>query len=153
MHQYKQGSDSRQAKRQATKNQRRQQQVRRAQKRRAWPKVKAVTATTMPKAAPIAGPYLVRRFWEHLGLDQLLYQVGVQVKHKGLPITSLLFIALLFGVLNARSVSDLSAKAAHDPTVQEVLAVEDLERKRLYRVLNKITGEQYLAYWDEIKVV
>ncbi len=150
MRQFKKGSASRQTKRQQHKAQRRQQQVGRVRQRQQWRAVQARVSPRLPKAAPIAGPYLVRCFWEHFHLSALLHKVGVAVKHKGLPMATLMCILLLFGVLNARSVSDLSAKAAHDPLVQEVLAVDDFERKRLYRVLNKVTGEQYLAFWDEI---
>jgi hypothetical protein len=57
----------------------------------------------------------------------------------------LLFIALLFGVMNAHSVSDLAGKVRADAVLIELCAANLVERKQLYRFLGKLTKEQYQA--------
>jgi len=97
------------------------------------------------RPTPQAGSYLVRRFWDYLGLTEALEGLGIH-KFKGLAASTLLLVALLFGVLGAGSVSDLADKAGHDPVLLECCAVEMLERKQLYRFLGKMTKSQYQAW-------
>jgi chitodextrinase len=72
-----------------------------------------------------------------LGLAAALDGLGIH-KLKGLAVSTLLLVALLFGVLGARSVSDL--------VLLECCAVDLLERKQLYRFLGKMTKAQYQAW-------
>lgn len=82
--------------------------------------------------------------WEEFGLSALLTGVGVR-KFKGLAASTLLFIALVFGVMNARSVSDPVDSVRADPVLIELCTADMVERKRLYRFLGKLTKEQYQA--------
>lgn len=124
---------------------------RKRRKRQAWKPVKAGRTAKKIRPTPKAGGYLVRHFWEHLGLTAALEELGVR-KFKGLAASTLLMIALLFGVLGARSVSDLTDKARDDPVLVECCAVELLERKQLYRFLGKMTQGQYQAWLMHILV-
>ncbi len=118
--------------------------------RRRWRAVKAGQASDEPKATPQARSYLVRAFWEHLRLGELLHQAGVKKKVKGLPAVTLMLVALMFGVFNATSVSDLVAKAQADPVLLEACWVQDLERKQLYRFLGQVSDVTYLAWLGDI---
>jgi hypothetical protein len=144
------GSISRQAQRKATKRRRRAEWERRQRARQNWPRVKAGRASSEPKAPPQARSYVVRRFWEHLRLGELLHQAGVKQKLKGLPAATLMIVALMFGVYNANSVSDLTAQAQADPVLLEACWVQGLERKQLYRFLGQVTDEMYLAWLGDI---
>lgn len=141
------GSPSRQARRKAHKAQRR---AKRERTQRGVRQVKAGQAKGQIKAAPQARGYLVQQFWQHLRLGELLHQAGVKQKFKGLAATSLMLVALLFGVCDAHSVSDLTTKVRVDPVVLELCAVQELERKQLYRFLGQIKDETYLAWLGEI---
>ena len=150
MKKYTAGSVSRQAQRKATKRQRQAQRERRQRARQSWPQVKAGRTSSEPPAQPQARSYLVRAFWEHLHLGQLLHKAGVKQKFKGLSAVTLMVVALMFGVCNANSVSDLTAKAQADPVLLEACWVQGLERKQLYRFLSQVTDEMYLAWLGDI---
>ena len=132
------GSVSRQAQRRANKRRRQAERERRQRARPSWPRVKAGRLSREPQAQPQARGYLVRQFWEHLRLGELLHQAGVKQKFKGLPAVTLMLVALMFGVFNAGSVSDLAAQAAVDPVLLEACWVQGLERKQLYRFLSQV---------------
>jgi hypothetical protein len=117
---------------------------------RRWRPVKVGRASGEPKAAPQAGGFLVRAFWEHLRLGELLHRAGVKQKLKGLPAVTLMLVALMFGVFNANSVSDLAAKAQADPVLLEACWVQELERKQLYRFLGQVSDVTYLAWLGDI---
>jgi len=150
MQKYKAGSVSRQAQRQATKRRRQAERERRQRARQSWPPVKAGRTASEPKAQPQARSYLVRKFWEHLRLGELLHKAGVKKKFKGLPAVTLMVVALTFGVFNANSVSDLAAKAQADPVLLEACWAQGLERKQLYRFLGQVTDTMYLAWLGDI---
>jgi hypothetical protein len=144
--QYKTGSISRQARPKAKVK----RQAKGERMRRESAEVKSGRATGEIKAAPQAKGYLVQQFWEHLRLGELLHRSGVKTKFKGLSAASLMMVALLFGVFDAKSVSDLTAKVRVDPVVLEMCAVQGLERKQLYRFLGRITDETYMAWLGKI---
>jgi|YNPBryBLVA2012_1023415.scaffolds.fasta_scaffold14320_1 hypothetical protein len=150
MHKHRPGSLSRQAQRQANKQHRQAKQVKKRRARFNWSRLKAGQAAHEPKAAPQAGSFLVCRFWEHLRLGELLHQAGIKQKLKGLPAVTLMLVALMFGVFNANSVSDLTAKAQIDPVLLEACWVQGLERKQLYRFLGQVRDENYLAWLGDI---
>jgi hypothetical protein len=150
MQKHKAGSVSRQAQRKADKRRRQAERERCRRARQSWPQVKAGRAASAPKAQPQARSYLVRKFWEHLRLGELLHQAGVKQKLKGLPAVTLMVVALMFGVFNAHSVSDLAAKAVADPVLLEVCWAQGLERKQLYRFLGQVRDETYLAWLGDI---
>lgn len=138
------GSISRQARRQAEKHSRRPAQ------RQKGLRLQAGRTQRDPQAPPQAGSYLVQQFWEHLNLGALLHRAGVKPKLKGLPAVTLMLVALMFGVFNAHSVSDLTAKAQVDPVLLEASWVQGLERKQLYRFLGQVRDENYLAWMGDI---
>jgi hypothetical protein len=140
------GSISRRAKQQAAKRRRQAERTR----RQSWPPIKAGRTARDPQAHPQARSYLVRKFWEHLRLGELLHQAGVKQKFKGLPAVTLMIVALTFGVFNAHSVSDLAAKAQADPVLLEACWAQGLERKQLYRFLGQVTDTMYLAWLGDI---
>jgi len=150
MKKHKAGSISRQAQRQRYKRQRAAERARRQRARREGLRLKAGRTSGEPPAPPKAGSYLVQAFWGHLRLGELLHQAGVKKKLKGLPAVSLMVIALLFGVFNANSVSDLAAKAVADPVLLEACWVQGLERKQLYRFLSQVSDTTYLAWLGDI---
>ena len=139
---HKTGSVSRQERRRQAKA-RSRWRGRRA--RQAWKSVKAGRTAQKISPTPQAGSYLVRQFWDYLGLSEALEGLGIR-KFKGLAASTLLLVVLLFGVLGARSVSDLADKAGHDPVLLECCAADLLERKQLYRLLGKLTKAQYQAW-------
>jgi hypothetical protein len=140
------GSISRRAKQQAAKRRRQAERTR----RQSWPPIKAGRTARDPQAQPQARGYLVRKFWEHLRLGELLHHAGVKQKFKGLPAVTLMLVALTFGVFNATSVSDLAAKAQADPVLLEACWAQGLERKQLYRFLGQVTDTLYLAWLGDI---
>jgi len=136
-----QGSLSRKARCRAQNS----QAERRRQKRdqaRAFAQLKHGSTSQEPPRPPQGRVYLMRCFWDHFGLSALLSQVGVR-KFKGLAASTLLFIALLFGVMNVTSISALAVEAGRDQVLMEACAVEWLERKSLYRFLSKMTEKEY----------
>ena len=147
MTQYKKGSLSRQARRKANTPRR---HARRAQTERRWRPVKAGRASSPPLPAPRARAYLVTQFWEHFRLGELLYKAGVKQKLKGLPAVTLMVVGLMFGVLNAHSLSDLTVQARSDQVLLGACYVQALERKQLYRFLAQVTDENYLGWLGEI---
>lgn len=146
----KKNSRSRHAQRRTAKRHGQTKQVRRQRTRRQDLRLKPGHATGEPQARPQARAYLVRAFWDHLRLGQLLHKAGVKEKLKGLPAVTLMFVALLFGVFNANSVSDLAAKAVADSLLLEACWVQGLERKQLYRFLGQVSDENYLAWLGDI---
>jgi len=150
MKKHKAGSISRQAHRQRSKRQRAAERARRQRARRAGWRLKAGRTSGERPAAPQAGSYRVPAFWGHLRLGEWLHQAGIKQKLKGLPAVSLRVIALLFGVFNAHSVSDLAAKAVADAVLLEACWVQGLERKQLYRFLGQVSDTTYLAWLADI---
>jgi len=141
------GSLSRQARRKANKPHR---QAQRDQERRHWRQVKAARAASPPLPAPRARAYLVTQFWEHFRLGELLHKAGVKHKLKGLPAVTLMLVGLMFGVLNAHSLSDLTVQARSDQVLLGACYVQALERKQLYRFLGQVSDETYLGWLGEI---
>jgi hypothetical protein len=144
------GSLSRHARRKIAKRHGQTKPVRRQRAHRQGLRVKAGHAKDEPKAQPQARGYLVRAFWDHLRLGKWLHKAGVKQKLKGLPAVTLMFVALMFGVFNANSVSDLASKAVTDSLLLEACWVQGLERKQLYRFLGQVHDEHYLAWLGDI---
>lgn len=117
---------------------------------RAWRHVAVHAAAGTPQEAPRAGVFVVRQFWEHFRLGELAHQAGVQLKHKGLPAVTLLFIALLFGLYHVNSTAALAQRAVQDPLLVEMCAVQTLERKQLYRLLGQVPDTTYSAWLGEL---
>jgi hypothetical protein len=145
-HNHTTGSISRQERRRQAKVQAR---LRKRRKRQAWKAVQGGRTSQRIRPTPRAGSYLVRRFWEYFGLTEALEGLGIR-KFKGLAASTLLLIALLFGVLGAQSVSDLTDKARADQILIECCAADLVERKQLYRFLGKMTQEQYQDWLQQI---
>lgn len=144
------GSIPRQARRTVDKRRRQAKRERRQRARRHLGYVQAGGGACDLQAAPQARGFLVQQFWEHFQLGELLHRAGVKEKFKGLPAVTLMIVALMFGVFNAHSVSDLAAKAVADPVLLEASWVQGLERKQLYRFLGQVTDENYLAWMGDI---
>jgi len=144
---YRKGSLSRQARRKANKPCR---HARRVQKERHWRQVKAARASSPPVPAPRARAYWVTQFWEHFHLGALLHNAGVKQKLKGLPAVTLMLVGLMFGVLNAHSLSDLTVQARSDQVLLGACYVQALERKQLYRFLGQVSDENYWGWLGEI---
>lgn len=111
--------------------------------------VKAARTAKKIRPTPQAGSYLVCQFWDYLGLTAALDGLSIH-KFKGLAVSTLLLVALLFGVLGARSVSDLADKAGSDLVLLECCAVDLLERKQLYRSWVFKSSEQRFGLGYEI---
>ena len=84
------GSVLRQVQSKARKRRRQAERERRERARRSWLRVKAGRTSSELKAQPQARSYLVRAFWEHLHLGELLHKAGVKEKLKGLPVVTLI---------------------------------------------------------------
>lgn len=129
----------RQVRRRARKREKRQE---RRQKRQQWAAAKAVRAEEKPKAEPRAAGHLMERFWHHFQFDKVL-EGFKQVKYKGLSLATLFLVLMLFGVMNAKSDSDLCDKVRADPLLVEMCGVELLDRQQLYRMRKRLSAEQY----------
>jgi hypothetical protein len=149
---HKTGSRSRQARRKATKHHasRKANRQRRRRLHGHWRQARSGRTTGTPKAQPQARGYLVQQFWEHFNLGVLLHKAGVKEKLKGLPAVTLMFVALMFGVLGANSVSDLTSQVRIDPYLLDACWMQGLERKQLYRFLGQVRDDNYLAWFGEI---
>lgn len=113
-------------KRQA-KEQRRQE---RRRKQRVNPKLKAVRAEKEAKPQAKAGGYLMQEFWKKMNVEKVLTGLG-QVKLKGLPLSTLFLVLMLFGVVDAKSDSDLSSKVKADPLLGAMWGVEALDKQQI----------------------
>ncbi len=136
-----QGSLSRKVRCRAQNSQAERQRQKR-NRARAFAALKHGSTSQEPPRPPQGRAYLMRCFWDHFGLSALLSQAGVH-KFKGLAASTLLFIALLFGVMNVTSISALAVEAGRDQVLTEACAMEWLERKSLYRFLAKMTEAEY----------
>ena len=121
---------SRQARRQARKRKKRQE---RRQKRQRWATARAARAEEKPQAEPRAAGHLLERFWHRFQFDKVVEGFR-QVKYKGLSLATLFLVLMLFGVMNAKSDSDLCDKVRADPLLVEMCGVELLDRQQLYRM-------------------
>ena len=150
MRQYRKGSRTRQARRKATKAQHARKRASAHDRRSPWRRTQAGPAQSSPLPAPRARTYLVQQFWHHFRLGELLHRAGVRQKCKGLPAVTLMLVALLFGVLNAHSISDLTAQARSDQVLLGACYVQGLERKQLYRFLGQVSDASYLSWLGDI---
>lgn len=130
-------------KRQAKEQRRR----RRQQKQRVAPKIKAVRAEKPASPQAKAGGYLMQEFWKKMKFDNVLSALS-QEKLKGLPLTTLFLVLMLFGVVDAKSDSDLSSKVKADPLLGAMYGVEVLDRQQLYRLRKRLTSDEY-DKWQE----
>jgi hypothetical protein len=105
-------------------------------------KTEAVRGTKPVEAQPRASGHLMQQFWEKMKFDQILESLG-QIKWKGLPLSSLFLALLLFGVMDAKSDSDLSSKVKGDPLLGAMCGVELLDRQQLYRLRKRLSSDEY----------
>lgn len=116
-------------------------------KRQQWKPAKAKRAKEKPKAAPCGASYLMMRFWEFFKFDEVPERLG-QEKYKGLPLSTLFLVLMMFGVLNATSDSNLFDRAKADPLFVELCGLELLEKQQLYRIRKRLTEDEY-DEWPE----
>lgn len=132
-------------KRQAKAQRRRQ----RRQKQRVAPKLQAVRAEKAVVEHPKAGGYLMQQFWAKMKFDKVLSGLG-QVKFKGLPLSTLFMVVMLFGVMDAKSDSDLSNKVKADPLLGAMYGVEQLDRQQLYRLRKRLNSDEYDEWLEHL---
>jgi hypothetical protein len=132
----------RQARRRSRKRKKRQE---RRQKRQQWTAARAVHAEEKPKPEPRAAGHVMSRFWQHFKFDKVLEGLG-QIKYKGLPLATLCLVLMLFGVMDAKSDSDLCEKVRADPLLVEMCGVELLGRQQLYRMRKRLSADEYDAW-------
>jgi hypothetical protein len=101
-------------------------------------------AARNPKKEPKARGCLVVCFWKWLKLDACLEKVGVS--KGGMPLGQILMVVMLFGLLNASSLSDVAKKVNEDEVLRGILGIERLEMKQVYRGLGMLTVEDYQAW-------
>lgn len=111
-------------------------------KKQQWKPVHSKQANKKPQPAPSAAGYLMRKFWEFFKFDKVL-EGFEQIKHKGLPLSSLYFLLMLFGVMNAASDANLFDKVNADPLLVEMLGLELLEKQQFYRTRKRLSEDQY----------
>ena len=132
-------------KRQAKEQRRR----RRAEKNQVHQKLKAVRAEKATAEPPRASGHLLQAFWTKMNFDQVLSGLG-QVKFKGLPLSTLFMVLMLFGVMDAKSDSDLSRKVQADPLLGAMYGVETLDRQQLYRLRKRLSSDEYDSWLDHL---
>lgn len=111
-------------------------------KQQHWKPAKAKRAKEKPKPAPRGASYLMMQFWKFFRFDEVLERLG-QEKYKGLPLSTLFLVLMMFGVLNATSDSNLFDRAKADPLFKELCGLELLEKQQLYRIRKRLTEEEY----------
>lgn len=138
----KQGRGARErVQRQAAKSARRE---RRRQGRQA---LRVQRAASPPKPAPRARSYFVQEIWAKLRLDEGLERVGI---HKdGIPISSILMVVLMMGIMGVSSLHALSQALPQDEALLALLNLPGLEMKQLYRGLAQISIGEYQAWMVE----
>lgn len=133
--------------------QKRQAKVQRREQRRKQarpgPQLQAVRTAEAAVPTPQAGGYLMQRFWSQMNFGAVLAGLG-QVKFKGLPLSTLFMVLMLFGVMDAKSDSDLSRKVQADPLLGAMVGVEQLDRQQLYRLRKRLTRDEYDAWLDHL---
>ena len=77
-----------------------------------------------------------------MNFDQVLSGLG-QVKLKGLPLSTLFMVLMRFGVMDAKSDSDLSRKVQADPLLGAMYGVETRDRQQLYRLRRRLSRDEY----------
>lgn len=133
--------DSERAKTQKAKSERRAHRI---QGRQA---LRAQRAASPPKPAPRARSYFVQEIWEKLRLDEGLARVGI---HKdGIPISSILMVVLMMGIMGVSSLHALSQALPQDEALLALLNLPGLEMKQLYRGLAQISIGEYQAWMVE----
>ncbi len=111
-------------------------------KRQQWKPAKTNRAEKKPKPAPCGASYLMRRFWEFFRFDEILERFH-QVKYKGLPLSTLFLVLMLFGLMNATSDSNLFDRVKLDPLFIEMCGLDLLEKQQLYRIRKRLSEEEY----------
>ena len=101
-----------------------------------------------PQPAPRARGYFVQQIWDTLGLEAALAQVGVA--KGGLPVSTILIVVILMGVLGAASLADLTRQVVQDAALCAMLGLHTLDEKVLYRGLASITVAQYQAWMGQL---
>lgn len=99
---------------------------------------------------PRARSSLLRRLWEGLGIPKLLDCLGIS-KYSGLSADALLFVYVLFGAANARSIQHLVKLAGKDTLLQKLLPeLECLNDKALRYLMKRIDPDIYQALQGEV---
>ena len=121
----------------------------RVEKRQGHQKLQAVRAAKATAEPPRASGHLLQAFWTKMNFDQVLSGLG-QMKFKGLPLSTLFMVLMLFGVMDAKSDSDLSRKVQADPLLGAMYGVEKLDRQQLYRLRKRLSSDEYDSWLDHL---
>jgi hypothetical protein len=133
-------------KRRQRKAQRKAQRKQRKQRwRRQMQQINVGRAARDPKAPPRARGCLAAKFWQRFKLGEHLESIGV-CKEKGLALTHIMLIVMLFGLMNATSLSNVVEEVNQDVVLRNILGIEQLEVKQLYRGLAMLTVVDYRAW-------
>ena len=127
---------------------RERRRIKRQQSRRPKKSI-AVRAEKVPERQPQASGHLMQRLWEKFGFDQVLAKVG-QEKCKGLPLSTLLLVLMLFGMMNATSDQDLTNKVKVDPLLMEMCGVAALDKQQLYRLRKRLSSDEYDEFLEQL---
>ena len=128
------------------KAQRKAQRKQRKQRwRRQMKQINVGRAARDPKAPPRARGCLAAKFWQRFKLGEHLESIGV-CKEKGLALTHIMLVVMLFGLMNATSLSNVVEEVNQDVVLRNILGIEQLEVKQLYRGLAMLTVADYRAW-------
>jgi hypothetical protein len=131
----------RKAQRKSHRRQRKQRQQRQMQQMRS---VNIGRAARNPKASPRARGCLATHFWKRFKLSEHLKQVGVF--KEGLPLGHIMWVVMLFGLLNATSLANVVEEMDNDVVLCAILDIDRLEEKQVYRGLAMLTVADYRAW-------
>jgi len=112
------------------------------------PPLQARRAAVDPQPAPLARGYFVQQIWDKLGLEAALERVGIG--KGGLPISTVLIVVLLMGVVGATSLFGATQLLPTDAALCTMLAVSALDEKQVYRGLASISVAQYQAWMGQL---
>ena len=126
-----------------------QRKAHRKQRKQRWRRqmrqIKVGRAARDPKAPPRARGCLAAKFWQRFKLGEHLENMGV-CKEKGLALTHIMLVVMLFGLMNATSLSNIVEEVNQDIVLRNILGIEQLEVKQLYRGLAMLTVVDYRAW-------
>lgn len=114
------------------------------QHQRQMQQIKVGRTARNPDAPPKARGCLAVQFWKRFKLSEYLTQIGVC--KDGLPLGHILLVVLVFGLLNAGSLSDVVTQVNQDRVLRAILDINHLEVKQVYRGLAMLTVADYQAW-------
>ena len=107
-------------------------------------RLEAKKASIDPQPAPTARGFFCEQIWHNLELDNALSEVGID--KDGLAMSSIFMLVIMMGIMNAASLNALSEKVGDDQTLKDIFKLEKLDEKILYRALESVEIEQYMAF-------